>query len=83
MPNNHGFRIPNEQGMAQQAQREMQAKVKDKPLKKSFGIELNEEEIYLLKRTFSCQSDVDLRYALQEAITRIIKGGMSENNGIS
>ena len=49
--NNHGFSIPNEQGIAQQAQREMQARVKDKPLKKIYGIELNEEEIYLLERT--------------------------------
>ena len=41
-------------------------------LKKSYSIELTEEQEYALKLRFGCQTDRDLRYALQEAIIRII-----------
>ena len=72
MPNNHGFSIPNEQGMAQQAQREMQARVKDKPLKKIYGIELTEEQETFLKTRFKCQTDANLRNILQRIAVSLI-----------
>jgi len=72
MANNHGFNIPNEMGIAQQAQREMQARVKNKPLKKTYGIELDEEQEIFLKTRFRCQSDGELRNILRRIAGNLI-----------
>jgi len=44
-------------------------------MKKSYAIELDKEEEYLLKRKFNCKTDKDLRDALQTAILRLVRKG--------
>ena len=69
--NNHGFVIGNEQGIANLEQRKMRARVEKQPQIKTYCIFLNEEEEYLLKHKFECQTDADLQHALSEAIKRL------------